>query len=408
MCRGTPSDASSELMKLSHIHAFLLGWVYYLVIPVIAAHFRIFDAIESMQFWLSYVSLESSLLWALPLYTALMPAAFVVGDRLSKIIVRVRLHCGPVSFASWLLLPIYASLLVIFTLDARNMLFIGYSEGIDSSTVGPIATVQMALLFQYLLCKAAQLKVTGIISGFLLVCSSIILMGMGGRLYVASSLVALYFYFWLWGANTAALRRRSLALAFLVPVALTTIGMWRVGRLDFSVFGYYLFSESFFTSISAFTIMQGGKWSWIDIDTPKDFFLAFLNIVPSSLWPDKLSVLVVLTDSNLDIESPLGAISVVASTVGNFGFLGGLIFIGFVGYIMGVAKRNARTPITKTFYCYLVSLLPFLFFRDPFANQFKLVITGFILVWLYQLLSLLTIGVLPIRFTRSPAQANRG
>ena len=170
-----------------------------------------------------------------------------------------------------------------------------------------------------------------------------------------------------------------------VPAILVGIGMWRVGETNYSLVGFYLASESLFTSISAFTMFSGGHWSGL-LDMPQDFVIGFANVVPSQLWQGKADWVASFAPPNKNFENPFGAISIIASTVGNFGFAGGLVFFLAVGALMTAVGRTRDRASRESLYCYLVGLLPFIFFRDPFQVQVKVVMTGFILYWLTELL----------------------
>lgn len=378
------TGARSRLKGLTSFHVFMLGWSYYIAIPLFAGLLGLFETLEAAEPAARYFETQSEWWSSLVAYALLMPAAFLVGDRLARLLRRNSAIAVRIGLANWILLPLYGALLLAFIVAARELLFAGYADGVDSSLVGPIATVQMVLTFQFLLCTAAGAARARLACGLLLGVSSVALLGMGGRLYVTSTLVALYFYWWNWGARDDAARRRSVKWALMSPFVLAAVGMWRVGSLDVSSLGFYLFAEPLFTSISGMSFMLNGKWSLLTL--PTDFFSAFTNIIPTALWPTKADELVALGDI-LDYESPFGALSIITSSVGNFGFVGGLGFIGFVGCFMGRARRNARTPLTRAFYCFLVALLPFMFFRDPFQVQIKLVVTGVALMLLHRVIS---------------------
>lgn len=391
------SDFQKSLkMRLTHVHIFLMGWVYYLAVPVIAAYFGLLNSVESAEVWLKFVDTTGTWMWALPVYVALMPIAFIIGDRLSRQFKYAKPRIIRVRFANWVVLPSSALLLILFVIAARSLLFAGYVAGYDSSLMGPIATLQMMLLFQYLLFKSSitrfatrrnlVLWATRVNLALLIICS-LILLSMGGRLYVISSLAAIYFYYWNWGAKRDSQRRRSLVYASITLVVLSMIGMLRMGIFAPTAIALYLFVEPFLTSISAFSLMQNGEW--VLLQAPTDFFYAFLNIVPSWLWVDKADFFYTLAADSLKVESPFGALSIVASTVRNFGFLGGLIFISIVGFVMGRRRANAASPIGLALFCYLISLLPFIFFRDPFSVQIKLVLMGFLLAGFYKGVSIL-------------------
>ena len=372
-------------MKLTHFHIFMIGWAYYLGGPVIVAYLGLLNRIESAGAWVYYIQNIGTDNSLLILYVALMPAAFFIGDKLSQQLKRARPRVNYVRLANWLMWPTYASLLIIFTVTAKELLFAGYAKGYDLYLMGPIATLQMLILFQYLLYKSSSNLAAAKLNAYLLIATSVILLSMGGRLYVVTSLVAIYFYYWNWGSRNATSRRNSLLAMFVLLILLAVIGMWRMGEANLSQLGFYLFAEPLFTSISAFSFME--NWEVVLFDMPKDFFFSFLNIVPSWIWEDKAEYFSELLADKIGVLSPFGALSIVASSAGNFGFIGGLLFVMLVGFIMGRSRLNAVSPISMALYCYLTGLLLFIFFRDPFQIQVKLVLTGFLLALFYQSIS---------------------
>jgi hypothetical protein len=372
--------------SLSHLNMFMIGWCYYLAIPILAGRLGWFESWEAFEMMERYCSPQASWWPILIAYVGMMPVMFLLGAWLAQSLPRVRSIRTPLAQGTQILLPIYALLLAGSAIAVRSSLFQGYGNDTDPAAAGPIATLQMALLLQYLASKAGgQSTARGL--GALLAISSVLLLGMGGRLYVLSTLAAIYFYWWKFTASGPTARRRSMVALLLAPLFFGAVGMWRLGFFDISTFGFFLFAEPLFTSIPAFTMMEGHGWSLLAM--PSDFLSAFINIVPTPLWPDKGSMLVSLADSPLPFESPFGAISIVTSTIGNFGLLGGPMFVAVVGFVMERVRRASGSPAGRALYCYLCCLLPFMFFRDPFQVQVKVVLTGFILIWVNRLLGLL-------------------
>lgn len=318
-------------------------------------------------------------------YVLLTPLAYCFGSWIGGLLRRRTPSPDVPSRLSWGMLAVYAVLLALFAAEARDLLFTGYLEGVDVTVIGPIATMATVLLLHWLVCKNAGERWQALVTAVLLLIACVVLLSMGGRLYAVSILVAVYFRWWNWGARSNQARRWSAVWLFAVPFALAVLGMWRTGETDSSTLSFYLLVESLFTSISMLSLMLGGTWSWLDM--PREFFSAFLNIVPTVLWPDKAESVGSLLDSNLTFESPFGAMNILASSVGNFGYVGGLVFLALVGFIMGRVARNATSVVDRALYCYLACLLPFEFYRDPMRVQVKLVVTGFVLAWLYRLLA---------------------
>ncbi len=376
---------SGQASRLSHLHLFAIGWTYYLLIPILAGRLGLFESSDAFALMDRFCSPHDPWWPALISYAALLPVVFGLGSLAARRLPRAPAMATPLRQPTRILLPLYAVALLVTGYAARGNLFAGYSDDMDLSVVGPVATLQMCMLLQYLATKDARLPSSRWI-GWLLVVSSILLIGMGGRLYVLSALVAVYFYWWKYTASGRRARRNSLAMLIAVPLLFSLVGMWRLGVFDVSQLGFYLFAEPLFTSISAFTLMSGRGWAMID--SPLDFLSAFFNIVPASIWPDKVNTVISLVDTPLQFQAPFGAISIVTSTIGNFGYLGGLAFVALVGFIMERVRRASGTPGGRALYCYLCCLLPFMFFRDPFQVQVKVVLTGFILIWINRLLAL--------------------
>lgn len=370
---------------LTHRHLFLIGWAYYLALPLLLGHSGVFDSVSSLSLLGGYFDPQSASWRTLVLFCALAPLAYLLGSAWTALRARPLAPTQPVErrTGAWPLLPLYGAFLALFTFQARSLLFTGYVESVEVSLLGPLATLQMLLLFQYLYERTAE-RSTASAFGWLLLLNSVVLLSMGGRLYVLSALVALHFRWWNWGARSAAQQLRSLILLLGAPALLVVVGMWRVGAMDYSLIGFYLVSESTFTSISGFTLFTGGHWSLLDM--PSEFIAAFVNIVPSALWPGKADWLTALTSASQNYESPFGAVSIVASSVGNFGFMGALLFFFCVGAYMSTVGRTQSRPARIAHYSYLVGMLPFMFFRDPFQVQVKLVMTGFLLYWATELL----------------------
>ncbi len=369
---------SARRSRLSHLHLFAIGWVYYLLIPILAGRLGLFESSDSFSLMRRFASPQDRWWPALMLYAVLLPLAFLVGNALAGRIPNLRGLRTPIAGPSQILVPVYALALLLTGYAARGNFFAGYSADLDIAAVGPISTLQMCLVFQYLAARVEGSRSTRWL-GILLLLSSVLLLGMGGRLYVLSALVAIYVDWWKFRASGPRARLRSLVAVIVTPLAFGVVGMLRLGVFDLADLSFYIFAEPLFTSISAFTLMDGNGWALLD--TPRDFFSAFINLIPAAVWPGKTDYVISLLDTSLNFEAPFGAVSIVTSTIGNFGYLGGPLFLGFVGFVMGRTRRGTGTAAGRALYCYLCSLLPFMLFRDPFPVQIKVALLGFVLIW---------------------------
>jgi hypothetical protein len=373
----------SEIYSINHRQLFLLGWIYYMLTPIIMGYSGVFEGVESLSMMLSYFDAENTAFLYLTAYHLLALAMYFAGSYWRSLI-RFNAHqgwkAGQRSRVGLMLLFVYTLLLFLFALEARSLIGSGYIDIEDLSAVGPLATLQMIVLFQYLYERSSGHKISKCF-GWLLAVNSLILLSTGGRLYVLATLISCYVRWWNWEAPSRAAQLRALFIPLGVLIGLIGLGMWRVGDSNNSLVGFYLVAESVFTSISAMSLFSAESWSLLP-GIPLDFFSSFANLVPSLIWQDKAEWLAALMIENKNYDSPFGAVSITASTVSNFGFLAGLLFfLGIGAYMTSISRACVSAP-REAYFCYLMGLLPFMFFRDPFQVQIKVVVTGYILFWL--------------------------
>lgn len=371
-----------------HILIFLVGWAYYLVLP-----FFVLDLGHRFEFELfpsvtEFFNFESAWYWALPLISTAMLLFFLGGSGLGSLL------CSPskciklkYSFSQFFL-PAYLIIIVYLALKSRSQLFSGYAHGVDTEVAGAFSTMQMLLVFHYLVCGCIGNTIYKKAAFYLLIINSVILIGLGGRLYVVTAVISVVvFEFY----RKSRLHRWSsskfISFALLTSGVLIGLGMWRVADFSLSNLIFYGGAESFFTYISAATYIQSGEWNLLN--TPVDFFSGFVNLIPTAILPEKQNIMVSLIDSSGSIQSPYGAINIVASTVANFGLIGAMIFFFVVGMFFEKLRKGIKCKLSLVCYCYLCGLLPFMFFRDPFQIQVKVVLTGLILVGIYYLLQVI-------------------
>ncbi|MBT8547959.1 hypothetical protein G6680_05020 [Polynucleobacter paneuropaeus] len=368
--------------NLSHQLVFLIGCTYYFFAPLILGYVGAFNSLESLSFLDKYFE-PNDVNWPfLVTFIFFGTVSYLLGafcinqpKTFPKSVETRRSHAG-----TWTLFFLYGLAMLMLAFQARVLLFSGYSNMPDSGLVGPIATLQMFLLFQYLYERSAHCSIASAFA-LLLIINSYVLLSMGGRLYVISALAAIYFRWWNWGADSKRTQLRSLLLVLFVILVSVVIGMWRVGESDYSSAIFYLTAEANLISISAFTLFTGGNW--LPIDAPFEFLLSFTNLIPSVLWPEKSEWLASFINTMQNYQTPFGGVSIIASTISNFGYIGGLLFFFTVGLCMSKVGCTRSDPAREARYSCLVGMLPFMFFRDPFQVQVKIVL-------IFQILYLIT------------------
>jgi hypothetical protein len=383
-------DRVKPPLALTHRGMFLIGWLHYIGLPIILGYAGVYESSDMFGPLVHYFDIDNQYWPYFIIYSILALIAYWLGSLwapLSNVLPKQLNPVKKLRIDVMCLVPIYFSLMLFFTWNSSAYLGAGYTEGIDISVLGPLCTLEMILLFHYLNERFVGTRVTTGAYVLLLTLCSLVLLSMGARLAVLSAIVSIYFQWWNWGGANRTAQIKSLKVLAIIPLILTVIGMWRQNDLGFDLTKalYYLVGEPIGTAISGITVFTGGRWDGL-IDFPEAFLVNFYNIVPTMFWSDKAAFLSeLLANINDKFEQPFGATSIIASSVGYFGFLGGSIFFLLVGAFMTAVGR-IKNFYSKTYYCFLVGLLPFIFFRDPFQGHVKYIVTGLLMCFVVKIL----------------------
>lgn len=197
--------------------------------------------------------------------------------------------------------------------------------------------------------------------------SSVILLSMGARLYVAMALISLLA---LKSALSDGIPARQLS-GFLLGGALLmgSVGVLRSGSLEGleSVLRNVVL-EPLLTSISLYTLLANNAPIWIG---QAHMFLAdFQAVMPSVLFPGKGGLFERLDTYGYAFEAPVGGYHLYFSGLINFGYIGMSVIALWAGHALArVSRRPLAGPIrtsTLTTCVYLSGALTFTVFRDPF------------------------------------------
>jgi predicted secreted protein len=193
--------------------------------------------------------------------------------------------------------------------------------------------------------------------------ANLILLGLGGRLYVVSGVLAIGVF--------VSLQRRPISLraivlsALLVAVVSGLYGMIRLGE-SVTADGVLrnLASEPLFTSFSLFNFLgrvDPPRFAW-----PRFLLGDLVNLVPTVVMPNKAALLVQPDAHGYPIFSPLGALHAYVSWVINFGSVGMVLAIGFGGYLLS-RLRLVPHHAARVAYAMASAFCTFSVFRDPFS-----------------------------------------
>lgn len=362
--------------EINHNGLFFFGVLFYFVAPVIILQTDMLDGMPGIDGWkenrLDTVHLR--------LYIALIIWLFItfylgsyIGARYINIKYTVTRTMGEIS--SRVVFVLVSAFVGLYIFKLRGSAFQGHGIVNDESDnlVGVLSTANLLLFYiHFVIEMPRQVKR---MFGIVLIVSSVFLLGLGGRMYVIIPLVAYFVRAW----NKRAATGKSMAPYVLYPVVgaflASILGALRIGeKLD--KIPYFIFAEPIFTSYAAFSYLNENSLPWVSM--PNNFFVSFLNIVPSLIWPGKADTLNALNGNWAKYDNPLGALSVFVSIYANFGILLSGAFMIFLGGFFGQMYNAYKAGrINKNVYYCFCSVLPFCFFRDPIALPIKIYILSF-------------------------------
>jgi oligosaccharide repeat unit polymerase len=346
-------------------NALIFGLSFYCFLPFFAYGSNIYSNGPGAQAWIDlfeplYYSSVISII-----YIAFLILAFISGKLISAPILSKKLN-KPISkkvlkYSAALLLFI----LSYYTYQSRHILFKGYSSEYDASLMGPLATVN--LITTLILLNIIQWKQGYHIMYFylsVLLINSLLLLSMGGRMYVLTSAISLLMQHVNSVAKSPKSRIKILGIIFLIPFIMLLIGVWRSGdELTLEMLAIFGLAEPLLTSISIASLYNCENFHLFRI--PYNFLSSILNFIPSSIFSNKAEFIISLGDISTCLNSPFGATNIIASLYLNFGIIGSAIFI----FLFSILLKSIKL-VNKDgwwLYYYVCGLLPFIFFRDGFT-----------------------------------------
>ena len=266
--------------------------------------------------------------------------------------------------------------LLIFTWLGRGSILGGYGS-YDVAARGKFSS--LLVLFNFFLAfRFVEQKGPSffILTGTLL--TAIILLSMGGRMYVFQTLVLVLIY------KTSIAKKRwsapQILLALMLGFVLGSIsGLWRMGA-DFSFKRalYFVFAEPLFTWFSTSSFLTSNEINYFNF--PANFITSFLNLVPNTFF--SLQPYIISTQSMAaNYQNPLGADSIWSTFVINFGSIGSCVFIFLCGFLLNHLRfLGTKRRFWAAYYLMVCSILPFQFFRDGFYIMNKQLFFNFLIL----------------------------
>lgn len=281
--------------------------------------------------------------------------------------------------ASWpatLTMSVSLLLFMVKAFTVRGALFAGYDAEIlgNNSVWAARGTMSSAYsMFYVAMCvfilrrRNSLSKLARWMLILTFVFSSMILLSMGARLYVAMALLSLLA---LKSALSDGIKIRRLAV-FLIGGALLmgSVGVLRTGSLQgLASVMLNVLLEPLLTGLSLYTLLANNGPIWIG--QVHMIFPDFMAMVPSALYPAKSGLFERLHTYGYSFEAPIGGYHLYFSGLINFGYVGMCLVALWAGYVLArVSRRPLAGPLrasTLMISVYLCGALAFTVFRDPF------------------------------------------
>ena len=368
---------------IDHKWLFLFGFILYLFVPYLVGITDAFNGMPGMQLYHDYFAripaakINTYLIiifsWLIAFYFGHFCFASVKPPK-------KQLHHFEENYADYGLPAIGAVLFItmlLFSYLARNSLFAGYGISYDAGSRGKMSTLLVVFNF-FLLYQLIGVKRTSffIIAGTVI--TSLLLLSMGGRLYVFQTLIVILVY-----KTSFAKKRWKLIQIMSVGIFgffLGSIsGIWRLGANYSLERGLYsFFAEPVFTWISASTFLSTNHIPFINL--PSNFLTSFLNLIPNT-FVNLQPYMVSGQHMGYSYLTPLGADSVWTTYIVNFGIVGSFFFIFLAGFILNLLRYHSENSrFGAVYYMLVCSILPFQFFRDGFSILNKQLFFNFLIL----------------------------
>ncbi len=364
-------------VRLGHVEAFTLGFLVYCAVPMTLATIDLaFDSVPA-QLWQRIVTmggiarLEMLMWWSMGLWSC-----FVAGSALASLADRpAAVPSVPTEARGarvWTLLVVLVSTALLafglaWAVTNRGMLFAGYSGAYEELALGPLQTAILAMTLVTLMAASLGRSIGRaplLLAGAVLALLSALSLSVGTRQAVTVTLVALVAFA---SVRRGGVRRELLlVIASLAITGFAIVSAWRIGDLSLQSMLLTPAFEPMFTFLSLATFLAFETPAPLAVPTP--LLLAFLNLVPSAVWPEKIEVLDAMLDQYA-IVSPLGATHLIVSSFINFGWLGSLLVALASGFAIERLRQLAKGWVLFTpTYALVVGVLASDLWRNPFQN----------------------------------------
>lgn len=362
--------------RLYHPYLFAFGVLYYLVTPIFVLKFGVIEGMPGVNLLNKYdvdpyfhTYLVIAIIFLISfLLGSYLPLNFKKKHQrhtFSHSIGAKDIFCVSIPFALF-------GQYVIF--NARNSLFKGYTIDYDIELMGAIATCNSIFLVLYLYIVQLPKSPYRIWFRCLLFEFSLVLLGLGSRMYVLIIVIALVLYYMSINKVKA---RKIIYIATFSTLFFLIVGIVRLSSTDISLDAllYIGCAEPLFTWISAISYFNYNDITMISF--PSNFISTFINFIPTLFLPNKSTLIVPLSG---EFDAPLGATNLMISMLDNFGIIGSAIMLFCGGALLTCIRYNFKSKLGNAYYFCLCGIIPFQLFRDNLSIVNKMIFFNFLLL----------------------------
>ncbi|MBA4167198.1 MAG: oligosaccharide repeat unit polymerase [Chitinophagaceae bacterium] len=366
---------------IDHRILFLFGYIFYLFTPLMVGRGDFFEGLPGISLYQRYYDAipDQNIRTYFWISIAWLPA-FYLGHIFFTLVRPYKTSLGvfpatPVSYATTYVGSLLLIVLVLFAYLGRASLLQGYSS-YDVASRGKLSSLLVIFNFflLYQLLSRQRLSI-GLAAGT--VATALILLSMGGRMYVFQTFIILLVYKTSFAPKRWSILHISLLIISALVIA-TAAGIWRMGdSLNLRKAAYSILAEPVFTWFSTSSFLSSNTIPLIHF--PANFLTSFLNMIPNTIL--NLQRFVISTkEMGFTYDNPLGAESAWTTFIINFGVIGTFIFLFVTGFLINMLRAWSETSrMGATYYILVCSILPFQFFRDGFYILNKQLVFNFCL-----------------------------
>ncbi|MFM2075084.1 MAG: hypothetical protein RJB34_1389 [Pseudomonadota bacterium] len=357
---------------LKPMQFFILGLVYYFYIPPFSLY--VFSDILHIRIAMVWIN-QAMYDYAYYADGLIIIASWALGDYLGKKFTKPK-HTIIDTLADkdaygFYLVLLMGGLAVLFTaiaIASGAQFFTGY-EDYDVLVLGPYATLAFTtvMLRGFFIDPKIRMGFT-----IVFIASAVILLGLGSRMLVLLATINMgldYIY-----NNKIKLKSIIILLvgSFLTVLTMLYVGVVRDGgSVGFETLFGVLLAEPTFTSISSvlYFEMYDGRPIFA---VPKDLIAAFVNFIPSVIFPGKIEVLDAMIHNYGN--NPFGASALLFNLYANFGYFYPIFLIIIAFHYARLYVLSKSSILYKSIYFATLPLLLFYIQREGLVTVIKVLV----------------------------------